>query len=433
MKIKNKFLSGVFTLLFTLSLIGFASPAAAAEYTIDCANPSELPFVDLDPGPGTNANLDVSFNSPQPVTVTVAVINCDRWETRRNGGSGTAGFTLALVANSFDSVRGFNVPDNSDSSSYGDPSFQISFRNGFVPNPDSTLIGTVDTSLDLTKTLDLNNSAGWARIVIDPLTDQPRRAGELASNNNCVLGTSNAKRFYQTQSLNVVKGGSYTFRIVGTTGDIISDPFLVLYSALNTANLDSGLVGCADDYTPSGDAGAENSFISSGTAFNPYYSYFKVDLTPGNYTALLTTFSGYDTFAGDQTAKLELWGPDCGIDVPVCIAARTAAEQTAARVATEQAAAQAAAAELASRTIGFKKKFAIKPLAKQVGVPMVSPKAKVTFKVAKSSKKVCTKSGSKLKTLKPGNCIVTFTVQEPKPKKGKKPKATKTVKTFVVQ
>ena len=43
------------------------------------------------------------------------------------------------------------------------------------------------------------------------------------------------------------------------------------------------------------------------------------------------------------------------------------------------------------------------------------------------------KSGSKLKTLKAGNCVVTFTVQEPKPKKGKKPKATKTVKTLVVQ
>jgi hypothetical protein len=97
------------------------------------------------------------------------------------------------------------------------------------------------------------------------------------------------------------------------------------------------------------------------------------------------------------------------------------------------AVANLAAAELAARTIGLKKKFAIKPLAKQVGVPIVSPKAKVTFKVAKSSKKVCTKSGSKLKTLKAGNCVVTFTVQEPKPKKGKKPKATKTVKTFVVQ
>jgi len=92
-----------------------------------------------------------------------------------------------------------------------------------------------------------------------------------------------------------------------------------------------------------------------------------------------------------------------------------------------------AAADLAARTISAKKKYAIKPLAQKVGITIVSSKAKVTFKIAKSSSKVCTKSGSKLKTLKAGNCIVTFTVQEPKPKKGKKPKATKTVKTFVVK
>jgi uncharacterized repeat protein (TIGR02543 family) len=93
----------------------------------------------------------------------------------------------------------------------------------------------------------------------------------------------------------------------------------------------------------------------------------------------------------------------------------------------------AAAADLAARTISAKKKYVVKSLAKRVGVTIVSSKATVSFKVAKSSSKVCTKSGSKLKTLKAGNCIVTFTVQEPKPKKGKKPKAKKTVKTLVVQ
>jgi hypothetical protein len=91
------------------------------------------------------------------------------------------------------------------------------------------------------------------------------------------------------------------------------------------------------------------------------------------------------------------------------------------------------AADLAARTISAKKKYVVKPLAKKVGVTIVSSKATVSFKAAKSSSKICTKSGSKLKTLKAGNCIVTFTVQEPKPKKGKKPKATKTVKTLVVQ
>jgi uncharacterized repeat protein (TIGR02543 family) len=79
------------------------------------------------------------------------------------------------------------------------------------------------------------------------------------------------------------------------------------------------------------------------------------------------------------------------------------------------------------------KKHTAKSLAKQTCITTLSAKAKITMSVAKTSKKVCTKSGSKLKTLKAGNCVVTFTVQEPKPKKGKKPKPTKTVKTLVVQ
>jgi uncharacterized repeat protein (TIGR02543 family) len=84
-------------------------------------------------------------------------------------------------------------------------------------------------------------------------------------------------------------------------------------------------------------------------------------------------------------------------------------------------------------TMGVNENQGARVLATRLGVPIASSKAKVTFKVSKSSKQVCTKSGSKLKTLKAGNCVVTFTVQEPKSKKGKKPKATKTVKTLVVQ
>jgi hypothetical protein len=88
---------------------------------------------------------------------------------------------------------------------------------------------------------------------------------------------------------------------------------------------------------------------------------------------------------------------------------------------------------LAARTVSTKKRYSAKALARQVGVPIVSSKATVSISVAKSSKKVCTKSGAKLRTLKAGNCNVTFTVQEPKPKKGKKPKATKTPTTLIVQ
>jgi hypothetical protein len=112
---------------------------------------------------------------------------------------------------------------------------------------------------------------------------------------------------------------------------------------------------------------------------------------------------------------------------------QAAAAKAQADASAQAAAAQAAAAELATRTVSAKSKYAAKSLAQQTGVVIVSPKAKVSFKVAKSSKRICTKSGSKLKTLKAGKCIVTFIVQEPKPNGGMKPKATKTNKTFTVQ
>jgi hypothetical protein len=88
---------------------------------------------------------------------------------------------------------------------------------------------------------------------------------------------------------------------------------------------------------------------------------------------------------------------------------------------------------LAARTVTAKKRYSARALAQQVGITIVSSKATVSIAAAKSSRKICTKSGSKLRTLKAGNCNVTFTVQEPKPKKGKKPKATKTTTTLIVQ
>ncbi|MCX6417266.1 MAG: hypothetical protein NT097_05710 [Actinobacteria bacterium] len=56
----------------------------------------------------------------------------------------------------------------------------------------------------------------------------------------------------------------------------------------------------------------------------------------------------------------------------------------------------------------------------------IPAKAKVTLTVAKTSKNICKVSGGKLVALKPGNCAVTVSVQAPKPKGSKKPKAVKT-------
>ena len=89
------------------------------------------------------------------------------------------------------------------------------------------------------------------------------------------------------------------------------------------------------------------------------------------------------------------------------IAAVAAAAAEQARIAAE------AAAELASRTVSAKKSYSAKSLAKRAGVKIVSPKAAVTFAISGKSKKVCTVTDSKLEMLKSGNCIVTYTIQEP--------------------
>ena len=60
-------------------------------------------------------------------------------------------------------------------------------------------------------------------------------------------------------------------------------------------------------------------------------------------------------------------------------------------------------------------------------------KVDVTMTVASSSKKNCAVVTAKLNTLKVGKCVVTFTVQEPKPAKGKQPKASKSIKTLIVK
>jgi hypothetical protein len=94
----------------------------------------------------------------------------------------------------------------------------------------------------------------------------------------------------------------------------------------------------------------------------------------------------------------------------------------------------AAVKDLAARTFYlyyWPLKYQPKYLAEDIGLKAVSSKATVSIKVSSSSKKICTKSGSKLKVLKPGNCVVTFTIQEPKPKAGKKPKAKNIKKTLV--
>ena len=133
----------------------------------------------------------------------------------------------------------------------------------------------------------------------------------------------------------------------------------------------------------------------------------------------------YGSQYGDTSSGLR-------ISVPRTV---TGAPSTATEVAIANPAIQVPviAPSISTQVVVARTSYAAKSLAEQVGVTIISKKATVTFKVANSSRNICTISGTKLKTLKAGNCVVTFTVQEPKSIKGKLPKSKKTVKTLAVQ
>jgi uncharacterized repeat protein (TIGR02543 family) len=197
-----------------------------------------------------------------------------------------------------------------------------------------------------------------------------------------------------TYTYNSATGGN----TVASSSFVTGDTAITLPTPTRTGYTFAGWYSDAGFTTRIGDAGAEYSPTGNNPALNAYAKWTEVPVLP----------------EPPPSGNPPSGNPPADNTPPVDLVA------------------QAAAADLAARTIKVKSKFAGKALASRVGVKMVSPKAKVTFKISKASKKICTKSGSKIKTLKAGNCVVTFTVQEPKPKKGKKPKATKTVKTLVV-
>ncbi len=78
----------------------------------------------------------------------------------------------------------------------------------------------------------------------------------------------------------------------------------------------------------------------------------------------------------------------------------------------------------AALPIKAKAKKSSAALAKELGIS-VPKKSKLTLKVSSASRKFCKVSKGKLVAIKKGNCVFTLTVQPPKPKKGKKPAATK--------
>jgi uncharacterized repeat protein (TIGR02543 family) len=155
-------------------------------------------------------------------------------------------------------------------------------------------------------------------------------------------------------------------------------------------------------------------------------------LAPTQPTKSGNTFSGWSATDGgsavtfpytlSQTADVVLYALWTAIPVP--------SPPTSAITPEEQVAAPEK--EIVSRAVLAKKKYSVKSLAKRFDVLTISKKVKISFKVAKASKKICRVSGTRLITLKAGTCKVTFIFQGPKTDQGTKPKATRTVEVLIV-
>ena len=239
---------------------------------------------------------------------------------------------------------------------------------------------------------------------------------------------------------NSTGGSSVTFGTLDNSGRVAQAPTAPIRSGfdfMGWSATDGGSVvafpytpGVTNDitlyakWTPRQYAITFNSNGGSAVASESFVTGGQITAAPASPTRSGYTFAGWSATEGGSVVAFP-YTP--GVTNDITLYAKWTLVPVIDAVAT------AKAADLAARTIAAKKKYVVKTLAKRVKVPITSTKATVVLTVSKSSKKICVMSGAKLKTLKAGKCIVTFTVQEPKSKSGKKPKAKKTVKTLVVK
>jgi LPXTG-motif cell wall-anchored protein len=200
-----------------------------------------------------------------------------------------------------------------------------------VSNPDGVLLKTQVVTIEPgALELDLANSAGWfgSRVLASG-----EYYGILAANDLC--NVKNQLHAYNTVDITVERAGNYTFRIVDGTGDLLgTDPYLAVFKDFNPAEIDPGVIGCNDDQNSTGLGWVSGDTIPGYGAgeYDEHFSWFSVDLIPGNYTVMLTSWAGVPAAEWDTTesSTFEFWGPDCGIVGAQCAPVETPAKTLAA-------------------------------------------------------------------------------------------------------
>ena len=348
--------------LATSATLGLASAATAAEV-------AAYPF-DLLPG--------MTINSPYP-TYEIE-IDCDEWEAGWADDSSYGDVDLVWVPDgealvSFtctpDDVASFAIDDDLDAGDFpsgyeqgpADTGFDTAYK--IEPNTEFEVqIGEQTLEINYYATIEIDDPAEGL-LFTQTLTTPANGAqsvdfedGDALNDDDFECGLEDV-RVYAKAEFTVLEGGTFTFRIVDVAplqsgelfdndvepywttyepnpwGDYvtIADPYLVLYSDFDPSAPNEGQIDCNDDGSFDVDGANAYPRDSQDRFLSWVYSELIVDLEPGEYTLVLTTYDEVETLdevlaptkldaasvpvapadyelAGlpEQSADVEIWG-----------------------------------------------------------------------------------------------------------------------------
>lgn len=310
-------LLGVSALCISTQSVSAATDTISTEITFDCT---------------TDSGVFRSWLNPDD-TLTVNFTNCDQYETRSADGapldSGVP--TSPVVINAGETISLWQVASLP---------MQLWLITGTVYEG-RTPPGVLQYRQDVTIPLDAKTfDAG-------EIDDQDEEEHWLGGKRLCALDVEGgARHVYTSLNITIDRPGRYTFRSIatdplgeylGTDTNPIGDSFFALYSNFDPANPDEGVIGCNDDLNNLFDYDNNEmvEILPDGTWMEGHQPYFSVELEPGSYTLLMTTWravSKTEWIAGEALNELpwtpgpatltyELWGPAEAICVendPVC-------------------------------------------------------------------------------------------------------------------
>lgn len=286
------------------------TPSAVVTRTVDCTTPVAISrvYVWIEP----TDTVDVTFS------------NCTHgWKVVDSSGATVRSGASTSGIETLQPLQYIRFFDNAGSSGSRLRVYANSVYPETVPSGERQLVEDITIPVDA---LEMN---------IGPVTPSLENHHNLGGLATCKLGLEyRGVGFYFNQhvygvlSITVTKPGTYTFRGVSTNPtssyldsaaayNPIRDPFLALYEGFDSSQPDVNIVGCNDDLNDL--FGYADTLMGErlpdGSIMDGHQPYFVVELQPGDYELVLTTYLELsaefwaDQGYGPATTTFEMWGP----------------------------------------------------------------------------------------------------------------------------